>query len=173
LEYLVAALGEVRKKCGDYRLIIAGKPKGCEDYWQQIQRAIARTKTGELVIERIEFVPDENVEQYFKAADVLVLPYKHIFQSGVLFLAYYFGLPVIVADVGSLKDDVVEGKTGLVVRAEDPIDLAKAIEAYFSSDLYQDLENRRPEIRDYAQGKYSWTKVGEITRQVYEKCLVR
>ena len=67
-----------------------------------------------------EFIPDEETEIYFKAADVLVLPYRHIYQSGVLFLGYSFGLPVLAADVGSLKDEIVEGKTGFVFRPEDP-----------------------------------------------------
>ena len=38
-----------------------------------------------------------------------MLPYTHIFQSGVLFLGYSFGLPVIASDVGSLREDVIEG----------------------------------------------------------------
>ena len=42
------------------------------------------------MIERIEYVPDEETEIYFKAADVLALPYAHVFQSGVLFLGYNF-----------------------------------------------------------------------------------
>ena len=41
--------------------------------------------------------PDEETELYFKAADVLILPYTHVFQSGVLFLGYSFGLPAIAA----------------------------------------------------------------------------
>ena len=53
------------------------------------------------VIERIEYVPDEETELYFKAADVLVLPYTRVFQSGVIFLGYSFGLPAIAADVGN------------------------------------------------------------------------
>ena len=58
---------------------------------------------------RIESVPDAETELYFKAADVLALPYTHVFQSGVLFLGYNFGLPVIASDVASLREDVVEG----------------------------------------------------------------
>jgi glycosyltransferase involved in cell wall biosynthesis len=61
-------------------------------------------------------------------------------------LGYSFGLPVLAADVGSLKDGVVEGKTGFVFRPEDPIDLARAIERYFASDLYAELNSRRQEM---------------------------
>ena len=51
---------------------------------------------------RIEHIPDADVELYFKSADVLVMPYTNIFQSGVLFLAFSFGVPVIATDVGAL-----------------------------------------------------------------------
>ena len=80
------------------------------------------------VIEKIEYVPDEATELYFKAADVLVLPYVRVFQSGVLFLGYSFGLPVIAADVGSLKEEIVEGKTGFVFKPQDSSDLARTID---------------------------------------------
>ena len=122
------------------------------------------------MIERIEYVPDADTEIYFKAADVLVLPYVHIFQSGVLFLGYNFGLPVIASDVGSLREDIVEGKTGFVCKPRDPVDLAKSIETYFSSELYRHLDARRQEIRDFANERYSWTRVGEITRACVPAC---
>ena len=123
------------------------------------------------VLLRAEFIPDDETEVYFKAADVLVLPYRHIYQSGVLFLGHSFGLPVLAADVGSLKDEIVEGKTGFVFRPEDSVDLAKAIERYFASDLYADLNNRRQEIRDYATQRHSWDVVGQMTMSVYASLL--
>jgi glycosyltransferase involved in cell wall biosynthesis len=99
------------------------------------------------------------------------MPYRNIFQSGVLFLAYRFGLPVIATDVGSLREDVIEGKTGHICKPEDPDDLAKTIGRYFASDLFKDLENRRQQIRDYAHQRYSWSRIGEMTRKVYEKVM--
>ena len=77
------------------------------------------------------------------------------------------GLPVLAADVGSLKDEIVEGKTGFVFRPEDPVDLAKDIERYFASDLFADLNSRRQEIRDYAKERHSWDVVGQMTMSVY------
>jgi len=170
LEYLVAALPLL--KSGGYRLIIAGNPKaGVEEYWQGIRRVIDAGVAGAEILEKIEFVPDSETELYFKAADVLVLPYKHIFQSGVLFLAYNFGLPVLAADVGSLHEDIEEGETGFMFKPEDPADLARAIERYFHSDLYKELPRRRRRISDYANERHSWDTVGEMTRAVYDGLL--
>jgi glycosyltransferase involved in cell wall biosynthesis len=123
------------------------------------------------ILLRKEYIPDEETEVFFKAADVLALPYRHIYQSGVLFLGYNFGLPVLAADVGSLKEEIVEGETGFVFKPEDPVDLARVIEIYFSSDLFSNLSARRPEIRDYAMKRNSWTVVGQSTMRVYAKAL--
>ena len=116
-------------------------------------------------------MPDEETELYFKAADVLILPYTHIFQSGVLFLGYSFGLPAIAADVGSLREEIIEGKTGLVFKAQDSSALARAIEQYFASELFRHLESRRPEIKAYANERYSWNKVAATTAAVYANLL--
>jgi len=108
---------------------------------------------------------------YLKGADVLVLPYKEIFQSGVLFLAYTFGLPVVATDVGSFREDIVDGSTGFLCEPGNPAELAKAVETYFRSDLFKDLNIRRRELQNYAKTKHSWDGVAELTRNAYAKML--
>jgi glycosyltransferase involved in cell wall biosynthesis len=167
LEYLVSAFTELLNKDRTYRLIIAGRPKGSEDYWKQIHDGIARNGTGDRMVQKIKYIPDEKTEVYFKAADVLILPYTRVFQSGVLFLGYSFGLPAIAADVGSLKEEVIEGKTGFVFKPRDSFDLARMIDEYFKSELFRNLETRRAEIKAYANERYSWDRVAGITTAVY------
>jgi glycosyltransferase involved in cell wall biosynthesis len=167
LEYLVFAFKELLNKDRSYRLIIVGRPKGSEKYWRQIQQAIACSGICDRVIQRIEYIPDELTELYFKAADVLILPYTCVFQSGVLFLAYSFGLPVIAADVGSLKDEVIESQTGFVFKPQDSSDLARKTDEYFDSELFHNLEARRAQIKEYANEQYSWKRVAAITMAVY------
>jgi D-inositol-3-phosphate glycosyltransferase len=171
LEYLVAAFAELLKKDRAYRLLIVGAPKGSRDYWNQIRQTIARSSVDDRVISKIEYVPDEATELYFKAADVSVLPYTHVFQSGVLFLGYSFGLPAIAGDVGNLKEEIVEGETGFVFKPRDSSDLANTIKRYFVSELFRELENRRPKIKEYANERYSWSKVVAITKTVYSNLL--
>jgi D-inositol-3-phosphate glycosyltransferase len=172
LEYLIPAFAELLKQDRSHRLVIAGRPKCSEGYWKQVQQAITRSGMQDRIIQRIEYVPDADTEIYFKAADVLVLPYTHISQSGVLFLGYNFGLPVIASDVGSLKEDIIEDKTGFICTPQDPVDLTKAMETFFSSDLYRHLNVRREEIRNFARDRYSWSKVAAITTAVYRSLLV-
>jgi D-inositol-3-phosphate glycosyltransferase len=173
LEYLVAAFQQIAER-GDYRLIIAGeRKKGHEEYWRSIQQAIDSHPSRDKIMQKIQFIPDAETEAYFKAADVAVLPYTDIFQSGILFVAFNYGLPVIATDVGSFSHDIVEDKTGLVCRPCDSDDLAKTIEKYFESDLYRELAQRRPEIRDFTIAGHSWETVAGMTRDVYTKMLKR
>ncbi len=168
LEYLVDAFQQLAATHPEYRLIIAGEARReAEQYVGDIQRTINCHVSREQVIRRIKYIPDRETELYFKAADVLALPYTHIFQSGVLFLGYSFGLPVIATDVGSINEEIVEGRTGFLCRPCDPVDLTKAIEKYFDSDLFKNLASHRREIREYATAKYSWDIVSEITQKVY------
>ena len=171
LEYLVGALTEAFRYDPSYRLIIAGRRKCSEGYWEQIERTIKQSAFKDRVIERIEFVPDEETEKYFKAADVLVLPYTRIFQSGVLFLGYSFGLPAIASDVGSLREEIVEGKTGFMFAAQNSSDLAKTIRRFFDSELFKESDTTRLHIKEYANNRYSWNKVAGVTRTVYSDLL--
>jgi glycosyltransferase involved in cell wall biosynthesis len=73
--------------------------------------------------------------------------------------------------VGSLRNDIIEAKTGFLCRSKDPADLARAIRTYFASDLYENLEARRSQIREFANERNSWTKVAEILDGVYRQVL--
>jgi D-inositol-3-phosphate glycosyltransferase len=171
LEYLIEAFNELLKRDRGYRLLVVGSPKGSMDYWNKIRKTIYGSGFENRVLAIIEYVPDEITELYFKAADLLVLPYAHVFQSGVLFLGYSFGLPAIAADVGSLKEEIIEGDTGFVFKARDSSDLASKIDRYFKSELFHNLETRRLKIKAYANDRYSWDKVATITTAIYADLL--
>ena len=171
LEFLVRAFAQISGNSDEYRLLVAGRKKCPEPYWNEVEPELLAL--GRAAILRIEYIPDEETEVYFKAADVLILPYTHIFQSGVLFLGYNFGLAAVAADVGSLKDEIVDGQTGFVFRPCDAEDLAARIRQYFDSEMYREGEVRRERIRDYAHERYSWSKVAAQTGEVYTSLLQR
>lgn len=174
LEFLVSAFRQLAAKNSNYRLLIVGKPhRGSESHLETIQETIRQETAAGQVIQKIEFVPDNDTELYFKAADVLALPYTQVYQSGVLFLAYSFGLPVIAADVGSFREDVMVGRTGFMCQPGDAVGLASALETYFDSDLFKTLDSRRPEIQDYANARHSWDTVGDETIAVYARLLAQ
>lgn len=175
LEILVEAFQKSLPPADNYRLMIAGRPEEATEatYWVPIREALREDVQKGRVLLRAEHIPDAETELYFKAADVLVLPYRDIYQSGILFLGYSFGLPTLAANVGSLKDEMMEGRTGFLFKPEDPADLASTIEKYFVSDLYRDLSRRRQEIQNYARQGHDWNIVGQTTIGVYDGLLKR
>lgn len=174
LEYLVDALPALLQSDPRLKLVIAGKVKaGHEAYWQRNQQLLQVPGVRKRVLTHVKFIPDDDVELYFKAADVLVMPYVQIFQSGVPFLAFNYGLPVVATDVGALREDVVEGINGFLCEAQSPQALAGAVKAFFGSALYRELPARRATIRDHANEHHSWRTVAEITEAAYRRILPR
>ena len=167
LEYLIAAVAVLAKTGEDVRLIVAGRVKrGSEGYWGSIRRSITDLGIEDFVVQKIRFIPDDEVETYFKAADAVVIPYVDIFQSGVPFLAFSFGLPVIATDVGSLREDVTS-ETGLLCKPKDPADLARVIAAFYRSALHREPDRAQERIRGLAAERHSWETVVDRTRAVY------
>lgn len=168
VEYLLSALERLAETGLPVRLLIAGKVKrGHEDYWRDLERRASAPPLSELVSTYVRFVPDDEVEVFFKAADAVVLPYTSIFQSGVPFLAYAYGAPVIATDVGALREDVEEDVTGYICPPRDPMALAETIRRFFKSSLYRNREKRRAAIRELANTRHSWNRVGAITSETY------
>ncbi len=170
LEYLLLAMAILKTRYTGLKLIIAGginEDKDAVKYWKALEQIVEKNNLEKHIIYKNNFVPNEEVEIYFKCADVLILPYKYIFQSGVVFTSFAFGLPVIATDVGALKDYIIEGETGFVCRPYDVVDLSKKIDYFFESDLFEKLETNRGRIVEYANKKYSWEKIGEETYGIY------
>jgi D-inositol-3-phosphate glycosyltransferase len=114
-------------------------------------RRLAAEAGGPEAVRMLErYLPDEEVEALFKAADVVVLPYRSATQSGVTHAAYAAGVPVITTDVGGLAE-TVRG-TGLVVPPEDLEALAEGIVRYFEEDLGPEMRRAIEALR--AEG--SW-----------------
>lgn len=77
------------------------------------------------------YVPNEEVERYFAAADLVVLPYLSATQSAVAPIAIALDRPVVVTSVGGLPEAVAEGRTGFVVPPGDARAIARAVVSFF------------------------------------------
>jgi glycosyltransferase involved in cell wall biosynthesis len=119
-------------------------------------RALAAA-AGESVRMLDHYLPDDEVEALFKAADVVVLPYRSATQSGVTHVAYALGVPVITTDVGGLSETVRPGVTGLVVPPENEEALANAIVAYFERGMGASLRAGVETLR----ASHSWAALAD------------
>lgn len=104
------------------------------------------------------YIPDREVEVYFKAADLAVLPYESATQSGIVQVSYGFSLPVVATNVGGLPDVVTDGVTGYVVEPKRPDLIAQAVCEYFEENRYEEFK-KNIEAESY---RYSWDRLVEI-----------
>jgi len=172
-EDLLRALGLLVGEDSRFRLVLAGRVKDptCEPYWAELTCLIDTLGLSAHVRQEIRYVPDEEASLLFRAADVSVLPYRRVDQSGVVALSYAQGVPVVASDAGSLRADVVVGETGFVFKSGDVSGLADALRRYFASALYADREARRSTIRTHAAKTFSWAQNADLTCAAYERLL--
>jgi glycosyltransferase involved in cell wall biosynthesis len=127
LDLLLKALASPKLKDLPVKVLIAGEfysdPKSYHDL-------IAELNLSERVVLATEFIPESLVSRYFCASDLVVQPYKSATQSGVTQIAYHFGKPMIITNVGGLEEFVKNDVVGYVVNPE-PDEIAEAIFKYF------------------------------------------
>src|SRR5690606_13449572 len=123
LDLLLEAMAEPGIRDTDIRLIVAGEYYIDEQYYQELIRKLG---IRDQLILCTDFIPNDEVRYYFSACDVVVQPYRTATQSGISQIAYHFGKPMIVTNVGGLPEIVPDGKVGYVV-APEPGEIAAAI----------------------------------------------
>jgi len=166
LDILIKALKIVKSHNGRVLLVIAGGLLGrfsFESYSDMIRKA----DLSEHVQSFIHFIPEEEVDYFFAASNLVVLPYlKFEAQSGVLLRAYAHKKPVVVSNVGAMGELVSSDSIGLAVEAGAVETLAQAvINALDDLDKFQSCYG--PEL----ESKYSWEHIAELTMRSYEAAI--
>lgn len=158
LDLLLEAMADERLKSKRVKLVVAGEFYGDPEPYMNQVRGLG---LGETVLFRSDYIPDEEVNRYFSAADIVAQPYKTATQSGVSQVAYHFEKPMVVTNVGGLAEIVPDGKVGYVVEP-NPRSIADALNAFFEHGLGADFEqNIQTEKR-----KYAWSKMADAVRRV-------
>lgn len=129
LDLLLEAMADPRIKQLGVKLIVAG------EYYEEAalyNKIISDNNLEESVILKTEFIPSEEVRNYFCAADMIVQPYRTATQSGVTQIAYHFEKPMLVTNVGGLPEIVPHGKVGYVTEI-NPSAIADAVMDFYSN----------------------------------------
>jgi glycosyltransferase involved in cell wall biosynthesis len=111
------------------------------------------------------FITDPEIPAYFRRADLVVLPYLEIEQSGVLYTALAFERPIVASDVGGFGEVAAETGAMRLVAPGDPQALATAITGLLSDPAAR--ERLAGAAARAAGGTYSWDAVAERTLAVY------
>jgi glycosyltransferase involved in cell wall biosynthesis len=144
LETLIQALGWLRRQGFEFRARIAGEFYTDDRRYRVLA---AETGAGDWIEWSDRYIPNEEVPTLFEAADVVVLPYVEATQSGVVSVAFQFGVPVIATRVGGLAEVIQEGRTGFLVPPQDPEALGRAVLRYFVEDLKEPFRRNIMEFR--------------------------
>ncbi|SFT45176.1 Glycosyltransferase involved in cell wall bisynthesis [Lishizhenia tianjinensis] len=138
----------------DYTLLCVGEVYGDDTEYREILKHPSLTKRVRFIN---DYVPDSEVKNYFCASDVNILPYKSATQSGISFIANQFNLPLIVTDVGGLRECIVEGKTGLLVKERTQENLKASILEYFEKGYMESFVANMQAEKD----ENSWENMGK------------
>ncbi len=110
-----------------YQLLIAGE---CYGSFEKYEMLINQSPAKNRIKAFNRYIDDAEVPFFFSVADLLVLPYKSATQSGVIPIAYHFGLPVLATDVGGLRETLEPAGTGLICEPS-PESIAQSVNRFF------------------------------------------
>jgi D-inositol-3-phosphate glycosyltransferase len=152
LELILQAFNELRERTDHVKLVIAGKIS--RDYQEEYDHILSGSGLDDIIIIP-RFIKEDEVEILFRAANITVLPYFQASQSGVLFLSYAFGVPVVGPDLGGFPADIESGKTGLIFTPEDKESLTQSL--LTAKEVFgRSIDTHRQYIRHFAERNYSW-----------------
>jgi glycosyltransferase involved in cell wall biosynthesis len=167
LPVLLEAFRLVLQKYPVAHLVIAGYLSPIYEWDEKrLRKEIARLNLINVRLD-LRYIPENEVSTLFYAADLTVLPYLEVTQSGVAMVALSHGSPIIASRVGGLADVVRDGETGYLVEPQNPQHLAAAIlDLLDKPELRQQMSQN---ARQLAQGYFGWDRIAAQTAALYRE----
>lgn len=157
LDLLIDAFGDLELQDRGVKLLVAGEFYG--DPKPYIDR-INSLDISDIVVMHNDYIPDNKVNLYFSACDIVAQPYKTATQSGVTQVAFHFEKPMLVTNVGGLPEIVPDGKIGYVVEPNAQSIADALLKFYKEEKEAAFIEGVREEKK-----KYGWDR---MTKAVLE-----
>lgn len=149
LDLLLEAVSQMPDRTG-LKVVVAGEFYEGKDECLAI---IRRNGLENHVILHDRFIPEDEVKFYFCSANIMAQPYRSATQSGVTQIAYHFGTPMLVTEVGGLPEMVPHGKVGYVCTS-DPQAIAGHLSDYFMGKDEQHFRDNMSE----ASERFGWER---------------
>lgn len=167
LALLLEAMPDVLKVYPDALLLIAGRPwKSDYSIYLNLMKKLGIKQS---CISHIRYIPDEDVPLYYSASDMVTLPYRRIYQSGVVLMAMSYGKAVLVSDLPGMTEIVTDNETGFIFRDGDIEHLAEKICFILAND---DIRNQVANNgHDYVKACHDWNLIGKKTIELYKQVL--
>jgi glycosyltransferase involved in cell wall biosynthesis len=170
IDVLIEAFEKVVRSLPDAKLVIAGFPNPDVDV-EKLKKSINDKGLRDAVRLCLEYIPLPEVKAFFDVSGLVALPYKMIFQSGALQIAYSSGKPVVATSVGGLIEAVEDGSTGFLVPVGDSNAFANAMIRLLSDhELARKMGGRALEL---SKTVYGWENIARTVKRAYmEVCPV-
>lgn len=132
----------------------------------EFKRMAVRLGVDDRIIWKDRYVANEEVPALFRSSDLVVLPYTQATQSGVVPVAYQFGVPVVASRVGGLSEVIRDGETGYLVPPQDPDALADKIYLYLTEGHRETFQRN---IKVFCK-KLTWQQVVDNILSLVSDC---
>lgn len=162
LDVLIYAFAKASALNPRLRLKIVGRPWKMET--ESLLHLIDDLQLKDRVSLNLNYIKNEDISSTFESADLIVLPYRKIYQSGVLLLSASLGRPVLTSDLSAFREFVTDGVNGFLFRDGDVDDLSsKMVEIAERDDLQQIVNNADLTLLE----SYNWKKSAAMTLGIY------
>ncbi len=162
LKYLIEALPQILDNLPKAHLLVVG------EFWEDrtiYEKEIEALGVSDSVTIIDRYVPNEEAELYFAAADLLVLPYVSATSSGIIQIGYGFNRPVVTTRVGGLPEVVEDGETGYLVSPRQSAPIAEAVVRCFKEGGPERFSENIERFRK----RFSWERLVEAIEDSFEK----
>jgi D-inositol-3-phosphate glycosyltransferase len=160
LDLLIDAFSDERFRMLPVKLLVAGEfYSDGQKYFDQIDKL----KLSHQIILRNDFIANEQVADYFSAADIVAQPYKSATQSGVTQIGFHFEKPMLVTNVGGLAEIIPHEIIGYVTEP-DPKEIANSLFDFFSSNRKDTFEQNIIQEKK----KYDWKEMYQRIVELYQ-----
>jgi len=169
LDLLIEALPEVVRDVPEAMLLVAGRP--WKDDFARYSLWMDKMGVRSRCQLHIGYIPDDQVPLYYSAADVVVLPYRRIYQSGVILQAMSYGKAVVASDLAGMREVVVDGENGYLFEQGSKDALAGVL----IKALREDREREEVAVRglEHVRHHHGWREIGKRTIEVYRTLMAR
>lgn len=163
VDILLKAVAKLKDKYTDFYTVIAGSVWKAD--FTECNEIIKENNLENYVKTDIRYIPDDEVKYYYSAADICVLPYTDVYQSGVIQLSYGYKKAVIATSLPAFTQFVKENETGFLAEPGDVDSLVSAMENAINNNL--NLENIGCSGYEKVKRELDWD---EIAKKINDRC---
>ena len=162
LDILLEALAAPEIKNQGVKLLIAGEFYDDKNFYLQL---IKKLNLQDCVIVHDKFIPNDEVRDYFCAANLVAQTYRNATNSGVTMVGYFYEKPMLVTNVGGLSEIVPNEVCGYVVENNCALISEKVVDFFANNRENEFVKNVKIEKK-----KYEWIEFINSLLTLYNRC---